>query len=152
MNSLIKRIYTLSTNGAADINLRGGGRRNLTVIRESWLVVKNVPGFIGADMIAVIENNVPFRRREYTHTHTHTWMYDQKIRAIDSPKRFSIFSVMRSEILRFPHHPCLSFRWLFIVRQNKRDAKTTHRIPLNKSCSAFPVRKIDYANRPRAIH
>lgn len=149
MNSLTKRIYIHFRLTGTNINLCAGGR-NLTVIRESWLVVKNVPGFIGADMIAVIENNVPFRRRIHTNTHSDV---RPGIRTIDLRKRFSIFSIMRLEILRFPHHPRLSSRRVFTARQNKQNGgscvRYIYRIPLSKRASSGEK---STTNRSRVIH
>lgn len=76
------------------------------MIHENWLVVKNIPGIIGADMIVVIENNVLFRRR------IHTWVCEQEFARLIR-KRFSIFSIIWSEILRFPHHLCISSRCVY---------------------------------------
>lgn len=96
--------------------------------------MKNVLGIIGADMIVVIENNIQTKN---------TWIYDQEFARLIR-KCFSIFSIIRSEILRFPHHPVFPFA-VFTVRRNKGSSEATFTLLYSakqKYASIFLLKKL----------
>lgn len=82
-------------------------------------------------MIAVIENNVPFRRRIHTLGCTTRNSHDWFARAF-----FNILHNAVGNIAVFPHHPRLSFRWVFTARQNKRNVEATFAVsnPVEQTC------------------
>lgn len=98
--------------------------------------MKNVLGIIGADMIVVIENNIQTKN---------TWIYDQEFARLIR-KCFSIFSIIRSEILRFPHHPVFPFA-VFTVRRNKGSSEATFTLYIfcqAKICLNIFIKKLNY--------